>query len=302
MSKRISSYLFVLLGLMLVLGSCKKEYESAQSIDDAKIEEYLRKNNVSAIRDPDGTGFYYQVTNPAEGEFYKDTDSILYVISIKSLLNGTTYYTSPENTNLGTYVGYARQVGDLNIEGLLTVLHQLKPGGVARMILPSYLAYGKNGYDALKVPSNEIIDLTVTTFADESQAVLDDRRLRAFIAAKGLTATKDEKTGVYYVITSGGTGTEPIDMATTLTLNYTGRLFDGTVFESTTDGSFETELTGVIKGWEVLTKLKKGAKVRLLVPSVQAYGTTGTTSNSTGVAVQPNSNLDFDIEIADAVN
>lgn len=303
MLKKLSSYTFVLLGLMIVLSSCKKEYESAENIDGAKIEEYLKKNNVTATKDPDGTGFYYQVINPAGGELFKNTDSVLYVISIKSLLNNKTYYTSPEGTNLGTYVGYATKVGTLNVPGLLTVLHQLKPGGVGRMILPSYLAYGKNGSDAVGVPSNEIIDFTITTFAEKKQVELDDKRIRAFIASKGLTAVKDTKTGVYYVETQAGTGTETISMSSDLTFNYTGRFLDGTVFDSSTDGTFKRTLTEVIAGWEVLQKFKKGAKVRLLIPSVQGYGTAGSTPMANGsVTIQPNINLDFDIEIADVSN
>ncbi len=39
MLNRISSYTLVVLGL-IILNSCKKEYETVQSIDDRKIEEY----------------------------------------------------------------------------------------------------------------------------------------------------------------------------------------------------------------------------------------------------------------------
>ncbi|HKG07666.1 MAG TPA: FKBP-type peptidyl-prolyl cis-trans isomerase [Pedobacter sp.] len=296
MLRKLSSYTFVLLGLITVLSSCKKEYESAENIDNAKIAEYLAKNNVTATKDPDGTGFYYQVTNPATGEFFKNTDSVLYSITIKSLLNGTTYYTSPEWTNQGTYVGYTTSAGALKLPGLLTVLHLLKPGGVGRLILPSYLAYGKNGSDVTGVPSNELIDFTITTYPETKQADLDDRRIRDFIAAKGLTAAKDDETGVYYVVTNAGAG-DAIDMTSTLTLNYTGRLFNGTGFDSSTDGTYKTSLPEAVAGFEVVKNFRKGAKVRLLIPSVQGYGTAGN-----GSAVQPNTNLDFDVEIIEVVN
>ncbi len=298
MLKRISSYTLMLLSL-IILNSCKKEYESVQSIDDRKIEEYISNNNISdAVKDP--SGFYYEVLSQGASnlEFFKNTDSVLYSGAIKSLFNGNTYYQSPTVTsNIGTFVGYANQFQGISVPGIRTALQALKPGGKVRLILPSYLAFGKNGADAIDVPSNEIIELTITTYPEQKQYLLDERRILEFITSKGLlpNAVRDES-GVYYIVTQQGTGTEPIDLNSNLTVNYTGRLLDGTVFDSNTDGDFSTGLTGVIDGWEILKKFKKGTKVRIFVPSVLAYGTGGSGT------ILPNSSLDFDLEIVDVVN
>nr|WP_294870620.1 FKBP-type peptidyl-prolyl cis-trans isomerase [uncultured Pedobacter sp.] len=307
MLKKITSYTFVLVGLIL-LNSCKKEYESIQSIDDTKIKEYISSNNITdAIEDPDKTGFYYQIKTLGTGELFKTTDSVLYSVSVKSLLSGTNYFTTPAISNLGTYVGYASTFSYLNtgiqLPSLRKVLQVLKPGGVARILLPSYLAFGKNGATLLNVPSNENIEFTVTTYPEKSQRLLDDRRIREFLQSKGLTATKDPSTGVYYSVIQAGTGTEVIDLTSTLKAKYTGRTLDGTSFDSNTDGTFSTTLLGVISGWEVLTKFTKGAKVRIFIPSSEGYGTTGSTDQSTGIVrIQPNACLDFDIEIVDVTN
>ncbi|NRF39345.1 FKBP-type peptidyl-prolyl cis-trans isomerase [Pedobacter foliorum] len=314
MLKKITSYTFILAGLIL-LNSCKKEYESIQSIDDTKIKDYISKNNITdAIEDPDKTGFYYQIITPGTGEFFKadgTADSVLYSLSIKSLLNGTTYYTTSAISNFGTYVGYASVFSyssnvRLSIPCLRTVLQKLKPGGVARILLPSYLAFGKNGSTALNVPSNENIELTVTTYPQKSQRLLDDKRITDFLASKGLTATKDQPTGVYYSVILPGTGDAPIDVSSSLKINYTGRDLGGTVFDSSTDGTFTTTLLQVISGWEVLKDIpgaRKGAKIRLFIPSSEAYGTAGSTNASTGVVtIPPNACLDFDIEIVDVTN
>ncbi|WP_214229025.1 FKBP-type peptidyl-prolyl cis-trans isomerase [Pedobacter sp. B4-66] len=310
MLKKITSYTFILAGLIL-LNSCKKEYESIQSIDDTKIKDYISKNNITdAIEDPDKTGFYYQITSPGTGEFFKadgTADSVLYSLSIKSLLNGTTYYTTSPITNFGTYVGYASSFNysanerPLSIPCLRTVLQKLKPGGVARILLPSYLAFGKNGSTALNVPSNDNIELTVTTYPQKSQRLLDDKRITDFLTSKGLTATKDQPTGVYYSVILAGTGDAPIDVSSSLKINYTGRNLEGTVFDSSTDGTFTTTLLQVISGWEVLKDIpgaRKGAKIRLFIPSSEAYGTSGSTTGT----IPPNACLDFDIEIVDVTN
>ncbi|MES2454980.1 MAG: FKBP-type peptidyl-prolyl cis-trans isomerase [Bacteroidota bacterium] len=304
MLKRISSYTFVLLVMVSVMSACKKDYESAESIDGKKIETYLSNNKINATKDPAGTGFYYQIVQPGTGlNLFKDTDSVLYSVTVKSLLNGNTYFTSSANANLGTYVGYSSQLLGINIKAIQSTLKLIKPGGSVRILVPSYLAFGKNGNSVLNIPSNELLDIVVSTYAETKQVDLDQKKILEFIAAKGLTATRDDS-GVYYIVTQEGPATGAvIDMASSLTLNYTARFFNGTVFDSTTDGTFKVELTGVIDGWSVLKKFKKGTKVRLLVPSFKAYGTTGRTDQVTGATIiERNANLDFEIEIADVVN
>ena len=145
MLKKISSYTLMLMTLMVILSSCEKEYETAENIDGAKIEEYLKKNNINAVKDPEGTGYYYQVLNAGTGNVYANTDSVRYNYSLKSLLTGQVYFASPDFLNLGTFVGYSSQVLGINVKGIVTVLNQVKAGSSFRIILPSSLGYGKNG-------------------------------------------------------------------------------------------------------------------------------------------------------------
>ena len=314
MLKRISSYAFVLMGLIL-FNSCKKEYESIQSIDDRKIEDYFAKNNISAIKDPKGTGFYYQIINPGTGDLFLNTDSVLYTVTLKSLFNGTTYYTTPTAGNLGNKVGYTSQLQVAaqttsraavyaSFSPISTAIRALKPGGSAKVFLPSYLAFGKNGEGALNVPSNDILEITITTLTEKSQAALDEERIKAFIASKGITNAVRDATGIYYVVSQVGTGTEPIDLTSVVTINYTGRLLDGRVFDTTTDGTYSTQLiparegvAGVINGWQILKKFKKGTKVRLILPSINAYANAVRSD-----LIWENTPLDFDIEIVEVTN
>jgi FKBP-type peptidyl-prolyl cis-trans isomerase FkpA len=308
MSKKISLYAFVLMGLIL-FNSCKKEYDSIQSIDDRKLEEYFTKNNISAVKDPKGTGFYYQVTNPGTGELFLNTDSVLYTVTLKSLFNGTTYYSTSSTGNLGNKVGYTSQLQVVapttnypsgvfaSFSPISTAIRALRPGGSAKLFLPSYLAFGKNGEAAIGVPSNDIIELTITTFTEKSQSALDEKKIQAFLVSKGITGAIKDVTGVYYVVTQFGAGIEPIDLSTTITFNYTGRLLNGTVFETNTAGTFVNTLATTIPGWQVLTKFRKGAKVRLIIPSTRAYGNTAKSD-----IIWENTPLDFDIEVVDVKN
>jgi len=309
MLKRISSYAFVLMGLIL-FNSCKKEYESIQSIDDRKLEDYFSKNNIAAVKDPKGTGFYYQVTNPGTGDLFLNTDSVLYDVTVKSLFNGTSYFTTPSTGNLGNKVGYTSQLqliaaGNVNyaqgvyasFTSISTAIRALKPGGSAKLYLPSYLAFGKNGEAAINVPSNDVLEITITTLAEKSQAALDEQRIQAFLTSKGITNAVRDATGVYYVVSQVGTGTEPIDLSTTVTFNYTGRLLNGTVFETNTAGTFVNTLATSIPGWQILTRYRKGTKIRLIIPSTRAYGNAVKSD-----LIWANTPLDFDVEIVEVAN
>lgn len=298
MLKRLSSYAAVLLGLMVLVSSCKKEYESIQSMDDKKIADYISRNSLSVTKDPEGSGFYYTITNQGTGEFYKNTDSVRYSVIVRSLFNGNEYYSTPEYVNSGTFVGYTNGLLGLDVKAMRTLLTQLRPGGAGRIILPSYMAYGKNGFTTLNVPSNEILDITVITYA-ESQAMLDDGHIRKFLTANNLTATKDIS-GVYYIVTDPGTGTEVIDNNSVITFNYTGRLLEGNVFQSATD--YITTIPGSIEGMGILSKFKNGAKVRLIIPSVLGYGAQETRGTNNALIIPGHASLDYDVEITSVEN
>lgn len=86
----------------------------------------------------------------------------------------------------------------------------------------------------------------------------------------------------------------------TVKVHYTGKLKDGTEFDSSRDGD-PYQLTlgsqAVIVGWEEgLIGMKKGEVRRLLVPSSKAYGAAGQGS------IPPNAGLDFEVELVDFVD
>ncbi len=69
-----------------------------------------------------------------------------------------------------------------------------------------------------------------------------------------------------------GTGTETIELTDTVTVNYEGRLLDGTVFDKTKTEPVKFPLNGVIEGWQKgIPLIKKGGQIRLLIPSPMAY-------------------------------
>lgn len=285
MRKKITLYTFALLGMIVLLNSCKKDYESIETIDDAKIQAYIKQNNLTVTKDP--SGFYYQVITQGTGTPLLNKDSVFFNLNVGSL-TGAKYYATPSFATEGTYLGY------ITPSSYRIALTGLNRGGKVRVILPSYLAYGKNGSGT--IPSNEIISTEITVYPEEKQWQVDDRFIREFLTSKSITNAVKSPSRVYYQVLNLGTGTS-VDISSTLTVKYTGRKLDGTVFDQTTgDATLNSPLTSLIRGWRVLLGMQKGAKVRIFVPSDLAYGTTGQGS------IAPNSVLDFDIELVDVTN
>ena len=300
MLKKFSGYILALAGLTVIFTSCKKEYDSIQTVDSAKITDFIAKNNITGmVQDSAKTGYYYQIVTPGTvGALLKNSDTILYTGSFKGMESGVTYFSTASYYNLNNFVGYTNSISyngaSYNIPAIREVMLKMRRGGTARILLPSYLAFGRNG--AGEIPSNENIDLTITTFPDTTQAQLDDRLIQAFVTSKGLNMTKDPS-GIWYSISAPGSGDVPITAESKITAAYTGRLTDGTVFDSSTSAEFELE-GGVIAGWTRIIpgKLLKGGKMRMIIPSRLAYGKSGRGS------IPGNTILDFDLEVLTITN
>jgi len=92
-----------------------------------------------------------------------------------------------------------------------------------------------------------------------------------------------------------------------VTVNYTGKLADGTVFDSSVDPKFghvepfefTLDAGQVIKGWDMgVVGMKVGEKRTLEIPAEFAYGVPGIVDPVTKIVViPPNATLIFDVEL-----
>ncbi|MDR0535519.1 MAG: FKBP-type peptidyl-prolyl cis-trans isomerase [Puniceicoccales bacterium] len=113
----------------------------------------------------------------------------------------------------------------------------------------------------------------------------------------GFTATAS---GLRYKVLTPGTPSKPIP-SSTVTVRYTGKLVDGTVFDSNASAQEPTSfrLDRVIPGWtEGMQKIGKGGKIHLVIPSEIAYRDEDRPESP----IRPNSTLIFEVELIDFTN
>lgn len=126
----------------------------------------------------------------------------------------------------------------------------------------------------------------------EEQLEIDKQLIADYVAANSLEGQSTDS-GLFYGITEEGNGTFP-QLSSTVEVVYTGKLLDGTVFDSSDGFPTSFQLFQVIQGWqEGMTYMDEGSTGYLLIPSNIAYGRNGRGS------IPPNAVLYFDIELLD---
>lgn len=103
--------------------------------------------------------------------------------------------------------------------------------------------------------------------------------------------------GLMYVVLKQGEGETP-KRGSLIEVHYTGRLLDGTKFDSSVDRGqpfhFALGSGRVIRGWEeAFLDMKKGEKRILIVPPHLGYGSVGMGN------IPPNATLVFEVELLD---
>ncbi|TVZ40800.1 FKBP-type peptidyl-prolyl cis-trans isomerase FkpA/FKBP-type peptidyl-prolyl cis-trans isomerase FklB [Alteromonadaceae bacterium 2753L.S.0a.02] len=143
-------------------------------------------------------------------------------------------------------------------------------------------------------------------FADVQKSMREhrreiDQRIREENLAKATAFLEENKTkegvqvtesGLQYKVIKEGDGATP-NRTDKVTVKYTGRLTDGSVFDTTGDGQpRQFQLHRVVKGWtEGLQLMKEGSTYEFYIPPALGYGAQDRSK------IPPNSVLVFEIEL-----
>lgn len=181
--------------------------------------------------------------------------------------------------------------------------------------MPAAYVAGKGQKMYYTIKLNDIV--SADALEKESQMFIDEMQelqhkepqlLAQYIADNNIKAEPNAN-GLYVIVAKKGAGPK-IVMGSNVTFNYTGRLLDGTVFDSNVEsvakeaGIYDAQrsykpkeftmgqasyVRGLLEGME---GLQKGSKVTLVIPSSLGYGSEGR-----GERIRPYSTLVFDIDI-----
>ena len=166
----------------------------------------------------------------------------------------------------------------------------------------------RDAYDG----KNQFTDQEMQEIFKEIQADLQAKQMEQQAKQKDIAAAEIEKgakflaenkknpevtetaSGLQYMVLQEGKGEHPT-ATSRVTVHYTGKLIDGTVFDSSVDRGepITFGLNQVIRGWtEGLQLMTPGSKYRFFIPYNRAYGEQGA-----GGAIPGGATLIFDVEL-----
>ncbi|MFN5705188.1 MAG: FKBP-type peptidyl-prolyl cis-trans isomerase [bacterium] len=167
------------------------------------------------------------------------------------------------------------------------------------MSIPEFIEKGSDLKFTVKViKSIPEVELKAEEIKTQKQKDMQETiDIEKYIKENNLTVVTTAS-GLKYVMLAEGTG-EQAQAGKSVRVHYTGKLLDGTKFDSSLDRNDPLEfMLGqgmVIRGWdEGIALLKVGGKALLIIPSNLAYGARGA-----GNVIPPFSPLTFEVELVE---
>ncbi len=258
-----------------------------------KQEEYEKSAN----------GLEYKVIVDNKKPKAKKGEVIKYHVYWRTMKDSMFLSTQQQNVPLFSKVDSPKFQGDP-----LEILSLAGPGDslscrvpvdlIFRGFPPAFLHHGdfmKLDFKVLDVMPESEYNRIMAEKANE-QLLNEQKVIQDYMTKNNLQGEKTPD-GMYVVMEDAGNGKQPA-IGNTVKVNYSGRLLDGTPFDSSLDPGREPfEFTigkgMVIKGWdEGISYFREGGKGKLIIPSSLGYGERGSPPK-----IPANSVLVFDIQL-----
>ena len=238
---------------------------------------------------PDGNGMGdpgYKFADEFHPDLKHDKGGILSMANSGPGTNGSQFFITHKET---PWLDGKHSVFGNVIEGM-DVVNSIAQDDVMESVTISRIGSKAKSFDAVKVFSSEQIRLEKEAEKKANETAAANKKLM-----EGATITES---GLAYIMVKEGSGIRA-ENGKTVSVHYTGKLTDGTKFDSSLDRNQPIEFVlgqgRVIKGWdEGISYLKVGGKATFIIPSDLAYGERGA-----GGVIPPNATLIFDVELVD---
>lgn len=234
----------------LLLSACAKTPSNVASPKKAAFEAWVSVHCPNAKRTP--LGSYILEDQPGSGAVVGDSEQYGYL-----RVNYTASYTSGKITG-STLASVNQQIGSYNpnsfygpkiwdrVMGQLYLgvedgIRDMKLGGRRKILIPSWLLTTvEQSTEAEYIAAAEsgstdaIYDIEVVdAFNDIARWELDSLSRYISAAHPSISPSDSLKLGFYYIQTKAPDSTKPFPQDTTIYINYTGRLLNGHVFDTT---------------------------------------------------------------------
>lgn len=301
------------------LDQLKKDAEAKavklKAEEGGKMQNFISSKGITVA--PSETGVYYLEEKAGNGTLIKNGDYISMNFTVNTIDEKKVFSSLDRNQPISFVYGEP-----FDTKGLDEGIGKMKKGTKARIVVPSAMGFGEKGRKDMS--GNEIIPpfcpviydveiLTVQSKAEhekelaakeaksKSEAKAAESKepvlIQNFMKSKNLSA-KPTASGLYYVEKVKGQGAKAV-AGKKVSVHYTGRLLDGTVFDSSLERKpakpyeFTLGAGQVIPGWdEGIALMNEGGKAMLIIPSKLGYG-----PNGSGDKIKPFSPLMFDVEL-----
>jgi hypothetical protein len=245
---KIKIFLFAALAASLFSSCARMESTSPNENTKRFFDAWIKLHHPTAVRD--GLGIYILEETTGTGKSAGDAEDFpyAYVSYTISDLDGNISATTDANVakQLGTYDPVSNYYGPVirmrnstaMTAGQEMVLNPMRVGGTRKAAIPGWFNTTNVRYDTeekyLKNVTGDdvILDLKLhDVISDLTKWQLDS--IYHYILLTYHHPVDSLKYGFYYIQTQAPTDTNAFDSNTTVYINYTGQLLNGTVFDTT---------------------------------------------------------------------
>ncbi|MEH0157775.1 FKBP-type peptidyl-prolyl cis-trans isomerase [Limibacter armeniacum] len=279
--------------------------------DGDAIETFLETNNIDYRRTTNGVRIV--TLNPEDSSFIEGVDgnyagNVLDIKFRRKLFasdKAEGLLIDKEAQSMTFYLSDQRTGGF--IFGLSDGITDMYMGEKAELYIPSFYAYGSNSgtINGVSVPQNAIIRMEVEVEA--ARDTVTQKYYEATHIAQFMKDSLDIENSsqyllpyddIYKVVTEAAEDSaQQVQEGDYITVDYTGKLLNGKVFDSGNEYKFFLNSSNFVKGWGISLKtMKVGETATVLMPSHYGYGMTGASS------IAPYSPLIFEITVKEIIN
>jgi FKBP-type peptidyl-prolyl cis-trans isomerase FkpA len=321
MKQKIFTFLLI---AVTGLTACRKTnvQPDRRQFDESEIQKYISANGLTDFT-ADTSGMHYKIISHGSGDSLKYSDAVSLVYTLRTF-DGKFVQSDTITNHISAFLGHLTAANPANSfslpYGMQLAVHDLLKyrDGSMRVLIPSRLGYGVNGYGSgsasnvnTRIAGNQGLDIYVHVI--KNQDIYDYKLITNYLAANNLSGySKDfvlvDSLGIqtpkyyYYKIITPGTGTAgEIKEFSNVNGTYVGSLLNGYEFDN---GNKTTATTTALVPYTLVTGVSDaltkhavtGTSISMFIPSVLGYGASQRSSGAT-ITIPLNSILHFEFQI-----